>query len=123
MAAYRRVYETHVTCRLTATAKNRYQLRDPTLGNRVWATFTDVLCQPMATPSRSLLPAMMSLLLLLADGVEKDVDDAKLLAVLHSLYSITFTPPGRDAVVTVMALDDNISILLPFVEMNGLSFC
>jgi len=29
---------THVTCRLTA--KNRHQFRNPTLGNRVWATFT-----------------------------------------------------------------------------------
>ena len=29
---------THVTCRLTA--KNRDQLRNPTLDNRVWATFT-----------------------------------------------------------------------------------
>ena len=29
---------THVTCRLTA--KNWDQLRNPTLGNRVWATFT-----------------------------------------------------------------------------------
>ena len=29
---------TQVTCRLTA--KNRDQLRNPTLGNRVWATFT-----------------------------------------------------------------------------------
>ena len=29
---------THVTCRLTA--KNRDQLRNPTLGNRVWTTFT-----------------------------------------------------------------------------------
>ena len=29
---------THVTCRLIA--KNRDQLRNPTLGNRVWATFT-----------------------------------------------------------------------------------
>ena len=28
----------HVTCRLTA--KNRDQLRNPALGNRVWATFT-----------------------------------------------------------------------------------
>ena len=28
---------THVTCRLTA--KNRSRLRNPTLGNRVWATF------------------------------------------------------------------------------------
>jgi len=31
-------FMTHVTRRLTA--KNRDQLRDPTLGNRVWATFT-----------------------------------------------------------------------------------
>jgi len=29
---------THITCRLTA--KNWDQLRNPTLGNRVWATFT-----------------------------------------------------------------------------------
>jgi len=29
---------THVTCRLTA--KNRDQLRNPTFGNRVWASFT-----------------------------------------------------------------------------------
>jgi len=29
---------THVTCRLTT--KNRDQLRNPALGNRVWATFT-----------------------------------------------------------------------------------
>ena len=29
---------THVTCRLTA--KNRDQLRNPTLSNQVWATFT-----------------------------------------------------------------------------------
>jgi len=31
-------FMTYVTCRLTA--KNRDQLRNPTLGNRVWATFT-----------------------------------------------------------------------------------
>ena len=29
---------THITCRLTA--KNRVRLRNPMLGNRVWATFT-----------------------------------------------------------------------------------
>jgi len=29
---------THITCRLTA--KNQDQLRNPRLGNRVWATFT-----------------------------------------------------------------------------------
>jgi len=38
MAAYRRGYDLgYVTCRLTA--KNRDQLRNPTAGNRVWATF------------------------------------------------------------------------------------
>jgi len=31
-------FMTHVTCRLPA--KNRDQYRNPTLGNRVWATFT-----------------------------------------------------------------------------------
>jgi len=36
MAAYAG-FITHVTCRLTA--KNRDQLRNPTLGNRVWVTF------------------------------------------------------------------------------------
>ena len=36
MAAYCQVYD--VTCWLTA--KNRDQLRNPTLGNQVWATFT-----------------------------------------------------------------------------------
>ena len=35
-------FMTHVTCRLTA--KNRDQLRNPTLGNRVWATFTFTYC-------------------------------------------------------------------------------
>jgi len=33
---------THATCKLTA--KNRDQLRNPTLGNRVWATFTFLHC-------------------------------------------------------------------------------
>ena len=33
---------THVTCRLTA--KHRDQLRNPTLGNLVWATFTFFTC-------------------------------------------------------------------------------
>ena len=36
---------THVTCRLAA--KNRDQLRNPTLGNRVWATFTFFSVNPI----------------------------------------------------------------------------
>ena len=37
MAAYRWVYDSH---HLRLTAQNRDQLRNPTLGNGVWAAFT-----------------------------------------------------------------------------------
>ena len=47
MAAYRRVYDL-VTCKLTA--KNRDQLRNPTLGNRVWATIIFYSANHYATP-------------------------------------------------------------------------
>jgi len=45
-------FMTHVTCRLTA--KNWDQLRNPTLGNRVWATFT-FLHHSTAVPDKSVL--------------------------------------------------------------------
>ena len=38
---------THVTCRLTAN--NRDQLRNPTLDNRVWASFTFTFCYTLLT--------------------------------------------------------------------------
>ena len=40
---------THVTCRLTA--KNRDQLRNPALGNRVWASFTFTLVVRVRLPT------------------------------------------------------------------------
>ena len=51
-------FMTHVTCRLTA--KNRDQLRNPTLGNRVLATFTfscatDIACSFVLRPSTGLV--------------------------------------------------------------------
>ena len=44
---------THVTCRLTA--KSRDQLRNPTLGNRVWATFLFFTFYPSFCESTALL--------------------------------------------------------------------
>jgi len=38
---------THITCRLTA--KNRDQLRNPTLGHRVWATYTFLILPGVRT--------------------------------------------------------------------------
>ena len=40
---------THLTCRLTA--KNRDQLLNPTLGNRVWAAFTFTCADNVALPT------------------------------------------------------------------------
>ena len=50
MAAHRR-FMTHVTCRLTA--KNRDQLRNPTLGNRVWAASYPYLMFQLSAPPGS----------------------------------------------------------------------
>ena len=52
-----RGFMTHVTCRLTA--KNRDQLPNPTLGNRVWATLTfftqfGAVYYPHQTPTKTL---------------------------------------------------------------------
>jgi len=52
MAAYTAGVMTHITCRLTA--KKRDQPRNPTLGNRVWATFFNMLL--MLTPSETAPP-------------------------------------------------------------------
>jgi len=46
MAAYRRVYDSR---HLQADCQNRDQLRNPALGNRVWATFTFI--QDIPVPS------------------------------------------------------------------------
>ena len=52
MAAYRRIYDSHY---LQADCQERDQLRNPTLRNRVWATFTFTLlvvcvCQSSVVP-------------------------------------------------------------------------
>jgi len=48
--------------------------------------------------------------------------EADMLGVLHSLYSVTFTPQGRDAVVYVFTLEDNMSALLPFIDIIGIVY-
>jgi len=45
---------TQVTCRLTA--KNRDQLRNPTLSNRVWASFTFLPRRALASPAMGHVP-------------------------------------------------------------------
>ena len=57
MAAYRRVYDSphlHADC-----AKNRDQLRNPTLGNQLWATFT-FLSKIHQVPLKNLISFFLS---------------------------------------------------------------
>ena len=63
----------------------------------------------------------MLLLLLIhsSDQDQKDVDDAEALAVLQALYTMTFTPQGRDAAVYVLGLEDNVDIFMPFIQVTG----
>ena len=60
-----------------------------------------------------------SLLPLAADKSDKGVDDAEVLGILHSLYTMTFTSQGRQSVAFVFSLDDNLKVLLPFIEVTG----
>jgi len=50
---------THVTCRLTA--KNRDQLRNPTLGNRVWANFNPFLSLSESQHRRGVTPLLRAI--------------------------------------------------------------
>jgi len=75
---------TQVTCRLTA--KYRDQLRNPTLGNRVWATFTifsNVVVPEKAAAIRAIVSAVSS---------EAGSDSRKsVMPVFHSIsYFVAF---------------------------------
>ena len=50
---------THSTCRLTA--KNRDQLRNPTLGNRVWASYTFTFTRLAAAAAASFTTLVLQL--------------------------------------------------------------
>jgi len=53
------------------------------------------------------------------DSSEKQLDDAESLSILHNLFSLTLTPRGRETVVYMMGLDDNLGVLMPFIEFTG----
>lgn len=52
-------------------------------------------------------------------SLDKDIDDAEPLGLLHSMYSMTVNTLGRESVVNVLGLDQNLKVLLPFVESTG----
>ena len=55
---------------------------------------------------------------LISDG-DKQMDDQDPVAVLYSMYTMTFTPLGRNTLVHVLAQDSNVNCLVPFVKTTG----
>lgn len=62
---------------------------------------------------------------ILSVGEEINIDASEPLGILHSLYSMTFTPGLRDCVMGrrtiahVLGLANNLSVLLPFIQPTG----
>jgi len=54
-------------------------------------------------------------------GKECGVDDTEAIANLHTLYSMTFTAVGKDAVVQVLSYDYNLDSLLTFITPTGMA--
>jgi len=84
---------THVTCQLTA--KNRDQLRNPTLGNRVWVSFTTLVIIILfsANPCHRRLPPSSSFSLGLTPAIA-------CIRVLHMIKPIAIEIRA-DTIVTV----------------------
>ena len=41
---------------------------------------------------------------------------------LHNLYALAELPIGRDAIINVLGLEDNLKVLLPFINLKGNSY-
>lgn len=51
--------------------------------------------------------------------MEKSLDAAEPLGILHNLYLMTFTSQGRHHVLQVLGLSNHVDVLLPFIRMTG----
>ena len=61
----------------------------------------------------------MILCLSSADPEKFEVDLAEGKAVLHALNTMVFHPQGKQAVVNVFGMEENLKHLLPFIRMSG----
>uniref|UniRef100_A0A1E1XA92 Putative nuclear membrane protein involved in mrna transport n=1 Tax=Amblyomma aureolatum TaxID=187763 RepID=A0A1E1XA92_9ACAR len=53
------------------------------------------------------------------ENLKKELDDADVVSCLHDLYTIIFSDVGRAAVVDVLAMDQNLDALIPFLKFTG----
>ena len=57
--------------------------------------------------------------LLISDESTKNIDDTESLSVLYNFNTLTMSLLGRQAVVHVMCMQDNLSVLMPFISFEG----
>ena len=58
----------------------------------------------------------------LLDPADKGIDEEPVLMSLHNLYALAELPIGRDAIINVLGLEDNLKVLLPFINLKGNSY-
>ena len=119
---------THVTCRLTA--KNRDQLRNPTLGNRVRATFTFYLLQRndfryvTDKTFMVILLTLYSIILYKMQQCNASANDKLLETMTHNTYSVFLQYCARITsnykLLSIILVSDNI--LHTIVPMYDLHF-
>ena len=53
------------------------------------------------------------------DSCMKNLDDVESLSVLYNFSTLTMSSEGRQAVVHVFCMEDNITQLIPFINISG----
>jgi len=101
---------THVTCRLTA--KNRDRLRNPTLGNRVWATFLrDFYCRHPSLYTSLPQPILISQLRVDMRSASSTVNCYDVFVSIAPLFTVTLQqqqPVNRQCTLYIGSVITNI---------------
>ena len=63
-------------------------------------------------------PSTVGFLIVDVSASEKQ-ENTEIIPTLHELYTITFTPQGRQAAIQVICMEQNLETLLQLVEKKG----
>jgi len=112
---------THVTCRLTT--KNRDQLRNPTLGNRVWATFTFAFSSTTVRPALGDVAATCTWVLLRTCCRRRRGGGSKARRYARTCYSSSCQfvdesapPPPADSTAAAAVANDDLAFINRFQQ-------
>ena len=121
--SYAAGFMTHITCRLTV--KNRDQLRNPTLGNRVWASF---IINPSGNPLNQ-GPDLKNILRQSYDNIKVTIDSRQMcnsqdfITMNERLFIGAIHVQNRNIIFDIMFLSLLSYVLTFLFNMYCLLFC